>query len=60
MLTFFLKAASKLFDGLLGTVIEYNSSISEIQAPSVSVCPIERKWLLTKVNINLKHIAFFT
>ena len=34
-----------MFDGLLGTVIEYNSSISEIQAPSVSVCPVEKKWL---------------
>ena len=48
---FSLKAAEKFFDGQLGTVIEYNSSISEIQAPSVSVCPYEKKWLSgTKVN----------
>ena len=43
---FLLQAADKFFDGQLGTVIEYNSSISEIRAPSVSVCPIEKKWLL--------------
>ena len=38
------KASSKFFDGLLGTVIEYESP-SEIQAPSVSICPVEREWL---------------
>ena len=41
----YLQATSKFFDGLLGTLIEYNSSISEVEAPSVSVCPIEKKWL---------------
>ena len=52
---FFIQAALKLFDGQLGTVIEYNSSISELQAPSVSVCPIEKKWLSgTKVNIYMR------
>ena len=42
-----------MFDGLLGTVIEYNSSISEIQAPSVSVCPVEKKWLSGAKVINI-------
>ena len=54
ILDLYLKATSKFCDGLLGTVIEYDSSISDIQAPSVSVCPVEKKWLSdTKVSFNI-------
>jgi hypothetical protein len=34
-------------DGLLGTVIEYDST-DELQFPSISICPFEFKWIINK------------
>jgi hypothetical protein len=42
-----IQASKKLMAGQLGTVIEYHST-SQHQFPSISICPMEFKWVMLR------------